>query len=63
MVELELENLEEEEELEELEDGHCHDDGDTTDSREGSPLKSCASDEEPRIAPKKQRYGFRMYAR
>ena len=58
MVELELDNLEEEEELEELEDGHCHEDDDTemTDSREGSPNKLSASDEEARPSPRKQGY-------
>lgn len=66
---MELDNLEEEEELEELEDGHCHDDDDSelTDSREASPLKvSSLSDDEPPRSPKKQRFvhilSFNVYS-
>ena len=54
VLELELENIEEEEELEELEEGHCHDiTQDISDKTRAS--SSMASDEEEMEKPKSRK--------
>ena len=56
ILELELENIEEEEELEELEEGHCHDiTQDTASDTKTRTSSSLASDEEEVERPTKSR--------
>ena len=56
ILELELENIEEEEELEELEEGHCHDiTQDTASDTKTRTSSSLASDEEEVERPKSRK--------